>query len=227
MQACTKIYWTIQDSRAKKWSSISVGAITTVIRCARCFQCFAANTMPSPTAAAAVRGAPPAHLKKMSHLYRLPSSTKLALHPPFPLPSSRFWNGRSKTPLHRWRDVSCPPQLTASAYKRHLKHRCSPPQLVHPCFSPLGAPKWWTPIIAFADYHSLSSAHLRHHVVACFPWGGSPWPTLPPCTAAVSFYSPQCQHQMKCMLGKMETFSHLASDEITNLGVKLYNICRV
>jgi hypothetical protein len=34
-------------------------------------------------------------------------------------------------------------------------------------------------------------------------------------------------HQKKCTLGKMETFSHLASDEITNLRVKLCNHCRV
>jgi hypothetical protein len=34
-------------------------------------------------------------------------------------------------------------------------------------------------------------------------------------------------HQRKCTLGKMETFSHLASDEITNLCVKLCNLCRV
>jgi hypothetical protein len=34
-------------------------------------------------------------------------------------------------------------------------------------------------------------------------------------------------HQMKCMLDKMETFSRLASDEITNLWVKLCNLCRV
>jgi hypothetical protein len=30
-------------------------------------------------------------------------------------------------------------------------------------------------------------------------------------------------HQRKCTLGKMETFSVLASDEITNLWVKLCN----
>jgi hypothetical protein len=34
-------------------------------------------------------------------------------------------------------------------------------------------------------------------------------------------------HQMKCALGKMETFSRLASDEITNLWVKLCNLYRV
>jgi hypothetical protein len=34
-------------------------------------------------------------------------------------------------------------------------------------------------------------------------------------------------HQRKCMLDKMETFSHLASDEITNLWVKLCNLYRV
>jgi hypothetical protein len=34
-------------------------------------------------------------------------------------------------------------------------------------------------------------------------------------------------YQRKCTLGKIETFNHLASDEITNLWVKLYNICRV
>jgi hypothetical protein len=34
-------------------------------------------------------------------------------------------------------------------------------------------------------------------------------------------------HQMKRTLGKMETFSHLASGEITNLWVKLCNFCRV
>jgi hypothetical protein len=34
-------------------------------------------------------------------------------------------------------------------------------------------------------------------------------------------------HKRKCMLGKMETFSRLASDEITNLLVKLCNLCRV
>jgi hypothetical protein len=34
-------------------------------------------------------------------------------------------------------------------------------------------------------------------------------------------------HQRKCTLGKMETFSHLASDEITDLWVKLCNLWRV
>jgi hypothetical protein len=34
-------------------------------------------------------------------------------------------------------------------------------------------------------------------------------------------------HQRKCTLGKMETFSHLASDEIINPWVKLCNLCRV
>jgi hypothetical protein len=34
-------------------------------------------------------------------------------------------------------------------------------------------------------------------------------------------------HQMKCTLGKMETSSRLASDEITNLWVKLCKLCRV
>jgi hypothetical protein len=34
-------------------------------------------------------------------------------------------------------------------------------------------------------------------------------------------------HQRKCTLGKMETFSHLASDEITNLQVKLCILYRV
>jgi hypothetical protein len=34
-------------------------------------------------------------------------------------------------------------------------------------------------------------------------------------------------HQRKCTLGKMETFSRLASDEITDLWVKLCNLCRV
>jgi hypothetical protein len=34
-------------------------------------------------------------------------------------------------------------------------------------------------------------------------------------------------HKRKCTLGKMETFSRLASDEITNLWVKLCNLCRV
>jgi hypothetical protein len=34
-------------------------------------------------------------------------------------------------------------------------------------------------------------------------------------------------HQRKCTLGKMETFSRLATDEITNLWVKLCNLCRV
>jgi hypothetical protein len=34
-------------------------------------------------------------------------------------------------------------------------------------------------------------------------------------------------HQRKCTLGKVETFSHLASDEITNLWVKLCNLYRV
>jgi hypothetical protein len=34
-------------------------------------------------------------------------------------------------------------------------------------------------------------------------------------------------HQRKCTLGKMETFSHLGRDEITNLWVKLCNLCRV
>jgi hypothetical protein len=34
-------------------------------------------------------------------------------------------------------------------------------------------------------------------------------------------------HQRKCTLGKIETFSRLASDEITNLWVKLCNLCRV
>jgi hypothetical protein len=32
---------------------------------------------------------------------------------------------------------------------------------------------------------------------------------------------PLAVHQRKCTLGKMETFSRLASDEITNLWVKL------
>jgi hypothetical protein len=34
-------------------------------------------------------------------------------------------------------------------------------------------------------------------------------------------------HQRKCTLGKMETSSRLVSDEITNLWVKLCNLCRV
>jgi hypothetical protein len=34
-------------------------------------------------------------------------------------------------------------------------------------------------------------------------------------------------HQRKCTLSKMETSSRLASDEITNLWVKLCNLCRV
>jgi hypothetical protein len=34
-------------------------------------------------------------------------------------------------------------------------------------------------------------------------------------------------HQRKCTLGKIETFSRLASDEITNLWVKLCNLYRV
>jgi hypothetical protein len=34
-------------------------------------------------------------------------------------------------------------------------------------------------------------------------------------------------HQRKCTLGKRETFSRLASDEITNMWVKLCNFCRV
>jgi hypothetical protein len=34
-------------------------------------------------------------------------------------------------------------------------------------------------------------------------------------------------HQRKCTLGKMESSSRLASDEITNLWVKLCNLCRV
>jgi hypothetical protein len=34
-------------------------------------------------------------------------------------------------------------------------------------------------------------------------------------------------HQMKCTLGRMETSSRLASDEITNLWVKLCNLYRV
>jgi hypothetical protein len=34
-------------------------------------------------------------------------------------------------------------------------------------------------------------------------------------------------HQRKCMKGKIETFSRLASDEITNLWVKLCNLCKV
>jgi hypothetical protein len=34
-------------------------------------------------------------------------------------------------------------------------------------------------------------------------------------------------HQRMCMLSKMETFSCLASDEITNLWVQLCNLCRV
>jgi hypothetical protein len=34
-------------------------------------------------------------------------------------------------------------------------------------------------------------------------------------------------HQRKYTLGKMETSSHLASDEITNLWVKLSNLYRV
>jgi hypothetical protein len=33
--------------------------------------------------------------------------------------------------------------------------------------------------------------------------------------------------QKKCMLGKMETFSRLASDKITNPWVTLRNLCRV
>jgi hypothetical protein len=32
-------------------------------------------------------------------------------------------------------------------------------------------------------------------------------------------------HQRKCTLGKMETSSRLACDEITNLWVKLCNLC--
>jgi hypothetical protein len=34
-------------------------------------------------------------------------------------------------------------------------------------------------------------------------------------------------HQRKCTLSKIETSSRLASDEITNLWVKLCNLCRV
>jgi hypothetical protein len=34
-------------------------------------------------------------------------------------------------------------------------------------------------------------------------------------------------HQWKCTLGELETFSRLASDEITNLWVKLCNLYRV
>jgi hypothetical protein len=34
-------------------------------------------------------------------------------------------------------------------------------------------------------------------------------------------------HQSKCTLGKIETPNRLASDEITNLWVKLCNLCRV
>jgi hypothetical protein len=34
-------------------------------------------------------------------------------------------------------------------------------------------------------------------------------------------------HQRKCTLGKMETSSYLASDEITSLWVKLCNLYRV
>jgi hypothetical protein len=34
-------------------------------------------------------------------------------------------------------------------------------------------------------------------------------------------------HQRKCTLGKMETFSDLASDQITNFWVKLCNLYRV
>jgi hypothetical protein len=34
-------------------------------------------------------------------------------------------------------------------------------------------------------------------------------------------------HQRKCTLSKMETSSHLASDEITNLWIKLCKLCRV
>jgi hypothetical protein len=34
-------------------------------------------------------------------------------------------------------------------------------------------------------------------------------------------------HQRKCTLGKMEISSHLASNKITNLWVKLCNLCRV
>jgi hypothetical protein len=34
-------------------------------------------------------------------------------------------------------------------------------------------------------------------------------------------------HQRKCTLGKMETSSRLASDEITNIWVKLCILCRV
>jgi hypothetical protein len=34
-------------------------------------------------------------------------------------------------------------------------------------------------------------------------------------------------HQRKCTLGKIETFSRLASVEITNLWVNLRNLCRV
>jgi hypothetical protein len=34
-------------------------------------------------------------------------------------------------------------------------------------------------------------------------------------------------HQRKCIVGKIETSSRLGSDEITNLWVKLCNLCRV
>jgi hypothetical protein len=34
-------------------------------------------------------------------------------------------------------------------------------------------------------------------------------------------------HQRKCTLGKMESFNRLASNEITNLWIKLCNIYRV
>jgi hypothetical protein len=34
-------------------------------------------------------------------------------------------------------------------------------------------------------------------------------------------------HKRKCTLGKMETLSCLVSDKITNIWVKLCNICRV
>jgi hypothetical protein len=33
-------------------------------------------------------------------------------------------------------------------------------------------------------------------------------------------------HQRKCTFGKIEIFSRLASDEITNIWVKLCNLCR-
>jgi hypothetical protein len=39
-KACTKIYWTIQDSRAKRRSSLSAWATTSVIGCVWCFSCF-------------------------------------------------------------------------------------------------------------------------------------------------------------------------------------------